>query len=78
MRPALTQMFELIGEAVGKPLASVNLMKMNGFTDGTTYVLEFTMIDPNHPENRVHAGVACYETGANGLIKEARIFDEAW
>jgi hypothetical protein len=78
MRPALTQMFELIGEAVGKPLASVNLLKMNGFTDGRTYVLEFTMIDPNHPENRVHAGVACYETGDNGLMKEARIFDEAW
>jgi len=78
IRPALEQMFSLVGEAMGKPIGSINLMKMNGFTDGTTYILEFTMIDPNHPENRVHAGVACYEVGENGLIKEARIFDEAW
>jgi hypothetical protein len=78
MRPALDQMFSLIGAAMGKPRASVNLQKMNGFTDGRTYVLEFTMIDPNHPENRVHAGVAVYEIGDSGLIKEARIFDEAW
>lgn len=76
--PALKQMFGLVGEALGEPVGPINLKKMNGFTDGRTYVLEFTMIDPNHPENRVHAGIAVYETGENGLIKEARIFDEAW
>lgn len=78
MRKALGQMFELVGEAVGKPVGAITLEKMNGFTDGRNYVLEFNIIDPNHPTNRVHAGVAVYEVGANGLIKEARIFDEAW
>ncbi len=71
-------MFGLVGEAIGKDVGSINLERMNGFTDGRTYVLEFTMIDPNHPTNRVHAGVAVYETGENGLIKEAHKFDEAW
>jgi hypothetical protein len=78
MRKALQQMFDLVGEAVGKPVHPINLEKMNGFTDGRNYVLEFNIIDPNHPNNRVHAGVAVYEVGENGLIKEARIYDEAW
>lgn len=78
MRKALQQMFDLVGEAVGKPVHPIKLEKMNGFTDGRNFVLEFNIIDPNHPTNRVHAGVAVYELGANGLIKEARIYDEAW
>ncbi len=78
MRKALDQMFTLVGEAIGQPLGSIKLEKMNGFTDDRNYVLEFNIIDPNHPTNRVHAGVAVYEVGDNGLIKEARIFDEAW
>lgn len=78
MRGALQQMFDLTGEAMGKTVGEITLEKMNGFTDGRNYVLEFNIIDPNHPTNRVHAGVAVYEVGDNGLIKEARIFDEAW
>lgn len=79
MRGALSQMFTLVGQAVGNEKGHpINLEKMNGFTDGRNYVLEFNIIDPGHPTNRVHAGVAVYEIGDNGLIKEARIYDEAW
>ena len=81
IRAALIQMFGIIDHEAGGSEAGqhgANLEKMNGFTDGTTYVLEFNIIDPNHPTNRVHAGVACYEIGEDGLIKEARVFDEAW
>lgn len=81
IRTVLVQMFGIIdhdagGSATGQHGA--NIEKLNGFTDGTTYVLEFNIIDPKHPTNRVHAGVACYEIGKDGLIKEARVFDEAW
>ena len=81
IRDVLVQMFGIIDtEAAGGPRHSTgaNIQKINGFTDGTVYVLEFNIIDPNHPTNRVHAGVACYEMGEDGLIKEARVFDEAW
>jgi hypothetical protein len=78
MRGALDQMFGLVGEAMGTDKYAIKLEKMNGFTDGRCYVLEFNIIDPGHPTNRVHAGVAVYELGDNGLLKEARIFDEAW
>jgi hypothetical protein len=81
IRKLLVQMFGIIDHDAGgseRGQHGANIEKMNGFTDGTTYVLEFNIIDPNHPTNRVHAGVACYETGEDGLLKEARVFDEAW
>lgn len=81
IRKLLVQMFGIIDHDAGgsdRGQHGANIEKLNGFTDGTTYVLEFNIIDPNHPTNRVHAGVACYETGADGLLKEARVFDEAW
>ena len=81
IREVLVQMFGIIDHDAGGSETGqhgANIEKLNGFTDGTTYVLEFNIIDPNHPTNRVHAGVACYETGADGLIREARVFDEAW
>lgn len=80
IRDVLVQMFGIIDtEAGGEDgQRGANIQKVNGFTDGTVYVLEFNIIDPNHPTNRVHAGVACYEIGEDGLIKEARVFDEAW
>lgn len=81
IRNVLVQMFGIIDhEAAGgtRQTSGANIQKVNGFTDGKVYVLEFNIIDPNHPTNRVHAGVACYELGDDGLIKEARVFDEAW
>ena len=56
---------------------AANIQKVNGFTDGRIYVLEFNIIDPNHPTNRVYAGVSCYEIGEDGLIKEALVYDKA-
>jgi hypothetical protein len=52
------------------------LEHVNAFTDGTTTVLEFNILRPE--ENRVQAGVACYEVNANGLMQAARVYDEAW
>ncbi len=81
IREVLVQMFGIIDtEAAGgsRQATGANIQKVNGFTDGKVYVLEFNIIDPNHPTNRVHGGVACYEIGDDGLIKEARVFDEAW
>jgi len=81
IRDVLIQMFGIIDHDVGGSESGqhgANIEKMNGFTDGTTYVLEFNIIDPNHPTNRVHAGIACYELGEGQLIKEARVYDEAW
>lgn len=79
LRAVLDQMFTLVAEAAGeKGTHPANLERLNGFTDGRCYVLEFNIIDPNHPTNRVHAGIAVYEVGDHGLIKEARIYDEAW
>ena len=52
------------------------LEHVNAFTDGTTTVLEFNILRPE--ENRVHAGVACYEVNKDGLMQAARVYDEAW
>ena len=52
------------------------LEHVNAFTDGTTTVLEFNILRPE--ENRIHAGVACYEVSADGLMQAARVYDEAW
>ena len=81
IRKVLIQMFGIIDKDAGGTETGqhgANLEKLNTFSDGTTTVLEFNIIDPQHPTNRVHAGVAAYETDANGLIKEARVYDEAW
>jgi len=52
------------------------LEHVNAFSDGTTTVLEFNILRPE--ENRIHAGVACYEVGEDSLMKAARVYDEAW
>ncbi len=53
------------------------LEHVNAFTDGITTVLEFNILRPE--ENRVHAGVACYEVTKGGrLMQAARVYDEAW
>lgn len=81
IREVLVQMFGIIDHEAGGNdggQRGANIEKLNGFTDGRVYVLEFNIIDPNHPTNRVHAGIACYELGEDGLIKEARVYDEAW
>lgn len=81
IRAMLVQMFGIIDHDAGGSESGqhgANIEKLNGFTDGTAYVLEFNIIDPNHPTNRVHAGVACYEIGEDQFIKEARVYDEAW
>jgi hypothetical protein len=52
------------------------LEHVNAFSDGTTTVLEFNILRPE--ENRVHAGVACYEVNKDGLMQAARVYDEAW
>jgi hypothetical protein len=52
------------------------LEHVNAFTDGITTVLEFNILRPE--ENRIHAGVACYEVSEDGLIQAARVYDEAW
>lgn len=52
------------------------LEHVNAFSDGTTTVLEFNILRPE--ENRVHAGVACYEVSKDGLMQAARVYDEAW
>jgi hypothetical protein len=53
------------------------LEHVNAFTDGTTTVLEFNILRPE--ENRIHAGVACYEVAKDGrLLQAARVYDEAW
>ena len=52
------------------------LEHVNAFSDGTTTVLEFNILRPE--ENRIHAGVACYEVSKDGLMQAARVYDEAW
>jgi hypothetical protein len=52
------------------------LEHVNAFSDGTTTVLEFNILRPE--ENRIHAGVACYEVSSGGLMQAARVYDEAW
>ncbi|MFI8593156.1 nuclear transport factor 2 family protein [Microbacterium sp. NPDC078428] len=83
IRAVLKQMFEVGDEEAGfesddDQHAGAIIEKLNAFTDGTTTILEFNIIHANHPVNRTSAGVAAYELGADGLIKEARVYDEAW
>jgi hypothetical protein len=74
MRKAFEQMFGIIEHEGG---TGGGLEHVNAFTDGTTTVVEFTIIHPNHPSNRVHSGVACYELAPDGKLKAARVYDEA-
>ena len=71
---ALRQMFGL------NPAGGATLEKLNAVDDGITTVLEFNLYQgvPEDPELRNHAGVAAYEMGPDGLLLEARIYDEAW
>lgn len=81
IRDVLVQMFGIIDHDAkkgGGKQVGANLEKLNIFSDGRTTVLEFNIIDPNHPTNRVHAGVSAYELDDQGLIREARVYDEAW
>lgn len=83
VRAVLKQMFEVGDEEAGYDSdedehAGAILEKLNSFSDGTTTILEFNIIHANHPVNRTSAGVAAYELGDDGLIKEARVYDEAW
>lgn len=72
LRQAIGQMMD-IGNEEGP---DGRLEHVNAFTDGTTTVLEFNILRPD--QNRIHAGVACYELNADGLLKAARVYDEAW
>jgi hypothetical protein len=81
IRKVLIQMFGIIDHEAtkgGGRQKGANLEKLNIFSDGRTTIMEFNIIDPNHPTNRVHAGVSAYELDDQGLIKEARVYDEAW
>lgn len=81
VRAVLRQMFDIGDEEAGHDgddHAGAVIEKLNVIDDGTTTVLEFNIIHKNHPVNRTSAGVAAYELGADGLIKEARVYDEAW
>jgi hypothetical protein len=81
IRQVLIQMFGIIDRDAGSAGGGqhgANIEKLNIFSDGRTTLMEFNIIDPNHPTNRVHAGVAAYELGGDGLIREARVYDEAW
>ena len=80
IRAVLIQMFGIIDEEAGAGgnQRGANLEKLNIFSDGKTTIMEFNIIAPNHPTNLVHAGVAAYEIGADGLICDARVYDEAW
>lgn len=75
MTSMLRQMFELNTNEQG-----TEIEHLNSIDDGKTTVLEFNLHQGVHddPTPRGHAGVACYELGDDGLIKEARIYDEAW
>jgi hypothetical protein len=81
IRAVLHQMFDIGDEEAGhagEEHAGAGIEKLNVIDDGTTTVLEFNIIHANHPTNRTSAGVAAYELGADGLLKEARVYDEAW
>lgn len=72
---ALRQMFALNTSDSGALIE-----KLNVIDDGTTTVLEFNLYQgvPEDPEPRNHAGCAAYELGPDGLLMEARVYDEAW
>ncbi|MCU1637791.1 MAG: hypothetical protein JWL94_438 [Microbacteriaceae bacterium] len=83
IRTVLKQMFEVGDEEAGfdsgeDEHSGAIIEKLNSFTDGTTTILEFNIIHANHPVNRTSAGIAAYELGDDGLMKEARVYDEAW
>jgi hypothetical protein len=81
IREVLVKMFGIIDQEASKGggrQTGANLEKLNIFSDARTTIMEFNIIDPNHPTNRVHAGVSAYELDDQGLIKEARVYDEAW
>jgi hypothetical protein len=81
VRAVLDEMFAIGDEEAGhegEEHRGAVLEKLNVFSDGTTTIMEFNIIHENHPVNRVSAGIAAYEIGEDGLIKEARVFDEAW
>jgi hypothetical protein len=78
VREVLIQMFGIIGAHAGSANAGANLEKLNLFADQRTAILEFNIIEPNHPTNRVQAGAAAYEMDSSGKLKEARVYDEAW
>lgn len=73
-RTALIQMFGL------NPQGGATIEHLNVIDDGKTTVLEFNLHQgvPEDPQIRAHAGVACYELGDDGLLVEARVYDEAW
>jgi hypothetical protein len=73
------QLYRGIGQMmeIGKAESPAGRLEhVNAFSDGTTTVLEFNILRPE--ENRVHAGVACYEVNKDGLMQAARVYDEAW
>jgi hypothetical protein len=78
IRQALIQMFGILDVNAGHTHAGANLEKLNIFADKRTTILEFNIIEPHHPTNRVHAGAAAYEMDSSGKLKEARVYDEAW
>lgn len=75
IRGVLDQMFSIMRSEGGK---GANLKHHVAFSDGKVTVVEFTIVHPNHPLNRVTGGVACYELNDQGYLKAARIYDEAW
>ncbi|MBN9194276.1 nuclear transport factor 2 family protein [Microbacterium sp.] len=81
IRAVLRQMFDIGDEEAGhqgEEHAGAHIEKLNVIDDGVTTVLEFNIVHENHPLNRTSAGVAAYELGEDGLLKEARVYDEAW
>ncbi|GAA1957906.1 hypothetical protein [Microbacterium deminutum] len=81
VRTVLQQMFSIGDEEAGHDgadHAGAIIEKLNVIADDTTTVLEFNIVHENHPVNRTSAGVAAYELGTDGMIKEARVYDEAW
>lgn len=81
IRAVLQQMFDIGDEEAGhdgEEHAGAIIEKLNIFSDGVTTVVEFNIVHANHPSNRTSAGIAVYELGPNGLVQEARVYDEAW
>jgi len=75
-REAIEALFtQMLGLASGSDGRYWYLEHVNVFSEGKTTVLEFNVVYPQ--ENRFQAGVAFYELGDDGLIREARVYDEA-
>lgn len=75
IKAALDQMFSIMRSEGG---AGADLKHHVHFTDGKVHVVEFTIVHPKHPLNRVTGGVACYQLDDEGRLEAARIYDEAW